>query len=73
MSKEEFVRELEQILEKKTGSLQGHELLEDLEEWDSLAMMSLMAMVDEKAGIQIAARQLAGCKNVNDLYALIQK
>lgn len=71
MTKQEFLRELEEVLEADVDSIKGDETLADLGSWDSLAVMAFIAMVDEKCGVTLAASKLADAKNVDDLIALV--
>jgi len=70
MSQEEFLRELEEILEMTPGSLTGDAKLADLEHWDSVAMVTVMSVVDEKCGVALSPRKIASCVTVDDLYNL---
>ncbi len=70
MTKAEFYSELEGLLELKAGTIQGTETLRDLPGWDSMAVLSVIAMADEKLGEVIAPNALAECKTVNDLTNL---
>ena len=70
MGQEEFVRALEEILEMDPGTLKDAAKLQDLEHWDSVAMVTLMSVVDEKCGVQLSPRRLAGCVTVSDVYQL---
>lgn len=72
MSREEFRQAFEEILEMKPGTLVYESRLEDLERWDSVAMISLVSVVDEKCGVQLSPRKIAGCSTVQDLYQLTQ-
>jgi acyl carrier protein len=70
MNHDEFLSEFQEILELPPGSLQGSEPLSDLEQWDSLAMMSFIALASEKCGVTLSPRQLLGCQTVDDLLAV---
>ena len=70
MTRKEFLVRLDEIVELPAGSLLGDEKLEDLEGWNSLAMLSFMAMVDEQFDLKLSPRQFVGCETVNDLAAL---
>ncbi len=72
MSREEFILAFEQVLEVPGGSLQEGSKLEDLEHWDSVAMVTLMSVVEERCGVQLSPRKIAGCQTVHDLYQLTQ-
>jgi acyl carrier protein len=70
MTKAEFYSELEALLEIESGTIQGTETLRDLPGWDSMAVLSLIAMADEKLGEVIPASALAACKTVLDIANL---
>ena len=42
-----------------------------LEEWSSLAGLSLIAMFDEEFSISITGKQLRECVTIEDLYKLV--
>ena len=71
MTKNEFLNELEEILEADAGTITGDEVLNNLAGWDSLTTMVFIAMVDEKFNINISASKLADSKNVGDLISLL--
>jgi acyl carrier protein len=70
MQAAEFYRLLDEVLELDPGTLHGDELLEDLENWDSLAVISYIALVDEQFGVVIEGEALVKAKSVADLYTL---
>lgn len=46
----------------------------ELEEWDSLASLSIIAMVDEALGKRITGSELRSCSTIEELYnQIIQK
>ena len=71
MTRSEFYRALEEIVEAQSGTIHGDEALKDLEGWSSLAVITFIAMADEKLGASVSARQMAGCKTVPDLIGLL--
>jgi acyl carrier protein len=70
MTREEFLTQLDELLELPAGTLKGDEKLEELEHWDSLAMVSFMTLVDEHFKIKLSPRQFVNCATVNDLLSL---
>jgi acyl carrier protein len=70
MTEVEFYKEVENILEAPSGSITGSELLADLAGWDSLAVLSFLALADEKFEAMLSATQLADCRSVADLAKL---
>ncbi len=45
--------------------------LSDLPEWDSLAALGVIVMSDMEYGKTITGNDLANCKSITDLYALV--
>lgn len=67
--KEQFLKSLaESVLECPVEAL-----VDDwaLSPWDSLAIVSTIALVDEVYGVLISGRQLADCVTVADLLKLV--
>ncbi|MEI9985271.1 MAG: acyl carrier protein [Aliidongia sp.] len=73
MQAEAFLREIESALELPAGSLTGNEQLADIPEWDSLAVISFIALVDEKLGLAVDGEALANAGTVGDLLALVHE
>jgi len=71
MTKREFLSEFEEILEAAPGSLKGNEPLNGLEGWDSLAVVSLIAMVDEQFGVTLSPKVIAKAGSISDIVGLL--
>jgi acyl carrier protein len=71
MTINDFLLSLDQLLELEPGTVKGTESLDSLESWDSLAIISFMALVDEHFGVALQARQIAESKTVGDLIGLL--
>lgn len=71
MEKSAFLRSLDEMLELEPGTLTGSEVLATLEMWDSLAIISFIALVDEQYGIVVEGERLAQAKTVDDLIGLV--
>jgi len=71
MTKQDFLRELENVLELDVNSINEDQILDDLDNWDSLSVMTFIAMVDEKTGVTLSASKLADAKTVTDLIVLL--
>ena len=70
MSQKEFLLQMDEILDLKPGTLQGHEKLEDLKNWDSTALISLIVLAEDNNGVPIAPEEVVGCSTVADLLRL---
>jgi acyl carrier protein len=70
VTRQEFLTQLDELLELPAGTLKGDEKLEELEHWDSLAMVSFIALADEHCNMRLSPRQFVTCNTVNDLVQL---
>jgi acyl carrier protein len=71
MTRNEFLQEMEEILGLTPGTLKGHEKLEDLKNWDSMALVSLLAAAESRSHTEITLDQVVGCSTVADLLRLV--
>ena len=60
---------IEEILDIEEGSLTPETMLADVEEWDSIAALSLIVMLDEKFEKTVSGAQIKALKSVNDILA----
>ena len=68
MEREEFLREMDELPELPPGTLRGPEQLDQLERWDSVSLMSFIALAAERSGVVLAPTQISGCRTVDDLF-----
>lgn len=64
---------LEDLIELEGGSLTPETLLSDIEEWDSVAFLSFIAMMDDEFGKIVKGSVVREQKTVADLMALMEK
>ena len=72
MSEKEILSELETLLDADANTLHPQDALNSLSKWDSLAIISFMAIADEKFGALVSPRALEKATHVSDLISLIQ-
>lgn len=65
-----FYAELAEILE--VDEINRDDELEDFENWDSLAILEIVSMVDEKYGVTIESKEVKKLVTVRDLEDLIK-
>ena len=70
MKKAAFIKELPDVLEIDE-ELTEESNLKDLEEYDSLAVLSLVAFIDEKFGTSLSSDELTEVTTVRSLIELI--
>ena len=66
-----FLAELAQILGVDAGAVTPEAELHSFEDWDSLAHLSTILLIDEKCGVDIAPDALVGARTVGDILALV--
>lgn len=58
---------LEELLEVEKGSLKPEKALDDIEEWDSIAKLSLIVMVDDECGKTLTNDDFKTFKTIQDI------
>ncbi len=71
MYKDEFIRKLAEIMEVDYQEIDVTTNLKELEEYDSLALIAIIAFIDENFAITIPADKLSTVTTVNTLIELI--
>ncbi len=70
MTRDKFLREMDEILGLPTGALRGREKLEELASWDSVALINLIVLVETQTDASITPDQVVTCSTVADLLRL---
>ena len=71
MTKSAFLELIDEMIEADPGTVQENQSLEDLEGWDSLAMVGFLAAVNERLGVTLSPDQLSKAANVRDLESMV--
>jgi acyl carrier protein len=69
MDKAEFYQKLAEILDIE--EVKPENVLKDIETWDSLAILSVLAMADSKYGVSIKAEEIRSVVTVANLADLV--
>ena len=72
MTKQEKIRIIEEMMELGEGILEEGTVLKDLEEWNSLAKLSLIAILDEQFSRKISADEIKALKTVQDILQYME-
>lgn len=69
---ESFLNALEANLDEvEPGTLAAETLLEDFELWDSLAVLTTIAMADAEYDVGLSGDELGECATVRDIFDLV--
>ena len=67
---QELIDKLSEILEEDVNE---ESILDDFEEWDSLAVLQIISFLNSEYSLSVAASQLKNATTVKDLYNLRDK
>ena len=67
MNLQEKLALIEEVLDVETGSLTPETLLAEVDEWDSIAALSLVVMLDEKSEKTVRGVQCKALATANDI------
>ena len=70
MEKVAFLQKLDEVMSLPKGTIRGDESLSSLKGWDSVALMSFIALMDEELEVRVTGRQVMQCQTVPELVAL---
>lgn len=70
MTKELFLEKMAEILDAE-GELTLATPLKDIEEWDSLSVVSFVALANTEANRKIDVKTIRTAQTIGDLYALL--
>ncbi|MBU0993325.1 MAG: acyl carrier protein [Proteobacteria bacterium] len=71
MKKEEFLSELKEIMEIEDSELTEDTVLRDMMEFNSLALMGIIALIDENFDMVIEADAFEKVSTIKDIMKLI--
>lgn len=72
MTEKEKLAKLEEMLEVELGTLIPETVLADLEEWDSIAVISFIALMDDEFEKTIKSSQIKEFQTIADVLAVME-
>jgi len=68
MTADIFLRKMEEVLEIDNNTLELDTKLDELD-WDSLAIISTIAIVDQISGVVLTTDVINNCKQLGDIWS----
>ena len=68
MNRDDFINELTNIMELERGVLAPKSRLGDFSEWDSMAVLTVIAMIDKDFNKKISMDKIESFETVQDIY-----
>ena len=72
MNRAEFYQHIEGLVEAPQGSVTGSQKLEELENWDSVTLVSFLALVDEQYQKKLSPRAVGSGETIDDLATVVE-
>ena len=72
MTRDQFLLEMDEILGLPAGTLRGHEKLEELDNWDSTSLITLITLAETNNGVSVSPDQIVLCTTVADVLRIAQ-
>lgn len=69
----QFIRRVEEILQIQPGKLHGNTVFHELPEWDSVAALSVITMIDESYRVTLEGTEILECPTLGHLIELVEK
>lgn len=73
MTEREKLALMEDMLELDEGDLSMDMALEDIDEYDSMAKLSLIVLMEDEFGVKLTGDVIKGFETVGDIVALMNK
>ncbi len=73
MTNREKLALLEDMLELEEGDLNEDMALDDIDEYDSMAKLSLIVLMEDEFDVKLTGDVIKGFKTVGDIVALMNK
>ena len=72
MDNDLFLSDLSEILQRE-DALSGNERIEDIEEWDSLAVLGILSFLEDDFNLEMSEEELGELESIQELTDLIKK
>lgn len=73
MTEREKLALLEDMLELEEGDLTVDKVLDDIDEYDSMAKLSLIVLMEDEFGVKLTSDMIKGFETVGDIVAMMEK
>ena len=73
IDRDAFVGNVKEAFDVPDADMNLETEFQRLEQWDSLASVSTVAMVYEHYDVQISGDELVGCRTVGDILTLVEQ
>ena len=69
----QFITQFKEVLVIEDRNIELTDKFREFEEWDSLAYLSIIAMIDEEYNVQIEGKIFKQLETINDIIKIIKE
>lgn len=73
MSLDNFITQLEEVFERDNGSMHAHEPFRDYDEWDSITLLTLIAMLEDEYSVTIPRAKFEAMVTIQDMFDTVKE
>lgn len=73
IDKEQFLKNMQEALEIEDRNLQMNDRFRQYPEWESIAFLAVIAMIDEEYDLIIRGNQFKNLETLQDIYDVIEQ
>jgi acyl carrier protein len=73
MIMDNFLRQVEEIVELESGTAQPSDRFKEYPTWDSLAFLVLLTQISEEYGVTVSNSELTSIDTLEELWSMIRK
>ena len=70
---EDFIKKIEEVFEMPNGGINPNDNFREYQEWDSLVLLSLMAMLDDEYNLTIPRDDFQKINTIEEMFNYIKK
>lgn len=73
MFKNQFISAFNEVFESKDAGISGSTVYQELEFWDSMSALMLVAMCDSQFNLKLTGSDIRNSKTIDELVDLLEK
>jgi acyl carrier protein len=70
---EDFLKNLAEAINQPDAEFTPGQKLQDLPNWDSLAILTTLSMLDQEYDVAMSGAELQACDTITDLYQKVEE
>ncbi len=71
MNNRKMIEEIADLLEMEVEGIDIEAELENIKNWDSLTVISMIAIIDQYTGVILKFNELEQCKSISDILSVV--